>query len=89
MIDIPSEIEGIPVAIEFQGADRALLQELKALFNSPGEQVALSDAFGGSDALIVVAAFGKDTLERLIAFWPKFKFSAPKTTLRLTRLRSR
>jgi hypothetical protein len=31
-------------------------------FSEPGKQVVLSDAFGGSDALIVVAAFEKVVL---------------------------
>jgi hypothetical protein len=80
---LPADVDGVPAAFEFQGADKSLLQELKALFSGPGEQVVVSDAFGGSDALIVIAAFGRETLEKLIGIWPKLKASSPKTTLKI------
>jgi hypothetical protein len=73
MIDLPAEAVGALVAIEFTGVDECFVDQLKPLFTGPGEEVIFSHAFGGQDALIVVAVFGQKMLDKLISIWPKMK----------------
>ena len=71
----------IPLVIEVIGASESFADGLRGTFSEPGEDVAFSRAFGGSDIVAVITTLG--AISKLLSFLSKNALPDHKTTIRI------